>query len=129
MSFKSKGGEPDVWTSLATQNYGTLVYGYVLLYTDDCLVVSENAESTSNKEIGRYFELKLDSLGPPSLYIGSHLREVTLDTGIKAWVFGSTQYVQAAVKNVEEYLKQKSKSLNAKGLDFLPKNYRPELDI
>ena len=52
-----------------------------------------------------------------------------LDTGIKYWDFGYTQYVQASVKNVEEYLKQKGKSLNAKGLDVLPKNYRLEIDI
>ena len=85
--FKSKGGDPDVWVRLATQNYGTLVYEYVLLYTDDFLVVSENAESILKNEIVRYFEFKPDSIGPPSLYIVSHLREVALDTGIKAWDF------------------------------------------
>ena len=41
--FKSKGGDPDVWMSPVTQKDGTLVYEYVLLYTDDFLVVSENS--------------------------------------------------------------------------------------
>ena len=79
--------------------------------------------------IGRYFELKPDSIGPPSLYLGGHIQEVILDTWIKSWAFRSTQYVQATVNNVEEYLRHKVKSLNAKGLDVLPKQYRPEIDI
>ena len=33
-------------------------YDYVLLYVDDALVVSENAESILRNELGRYFELK-----------------------------------------------------------------------
>ena len=54
---------------------------------------------------------------------------MTLYNGIKDWAFGSTQYVQSAVNNVEEYLRQKCKSLNAKGLDILLKNYHQEIDI
>ena len=37
---------------------GSLVYEYILLYTDDCLVVPENAESILKKETGKYLELK-----------------------------------------------------------------------
>ena len=33
------------------------------------------------------------------------------------------------MKNVEDYLIQKVKLLNAKGLNVLPKKYRPEIDI
>ncbi len=45
-----------------------------------------------------------ESIGPPSQYLGGKLRLVTLDNGVKAWAFGSCQYVQSAVKNVEEHL-------------------------
>ena len=45
LGFTSKGSEPDVWILPATKQEGTEVYEYVLLYTDDCLVVSENAKS------------------------------------------------------------------------------------
>ena len=91
--FKSNGGDPDVWMPPAKLKYYTEVYEYVLLYTDDCLVVSENSESILKNEIGRYFELKPDSIGPPILYLGGHLRKVVLNTGFKAWDFGSTHYV------------------------------------
>ena len=100
--FKSKGGDPDVWMRPDTQKDGTEVYEYVFLYNDDCLVVSENAESILKNEIGRYFELKPDSIGPPSLYLGGHLRKIEFSNGVEAWDFSSTQYVQTAVKNVEE---------------------------
>ena len=99
--FNCKGGDSDVWMSLDTQKYGTLVHVYVLLYTNDCLVVSENSESILEEEIGRYFELKPDSIVPPSLSLGGYLQEVTFNTGIKAWYFGYTHYVQASVKNLE----------------------------
>ena len=91
--------------------------------------MSENAESTLENEIGRYFELKPDSIGPPNLYLGGHLQKVVLNTGVKTWVFGSTQYVQAAVKTIEEYLTKNDQSLKAKALDSLPNGYRPEIDI
>ena len=80
-------------------------------------------------EIGRYFELKPDSIGPPSLYLGGNLRKIELSNGVEAWAFSSTQYVQTAVKNVEEYLVKKGQSLKAKALDPLPKGYRPEIDV
>ena len=63
LGFKSKGGDRDVWMRPATQKDGTELYEYVLLYTDYCLVLSENAESILKNEIGRYFELKPDSIG------------------------------------------------------------------
>ena len=129
LGFKTKGGDPDVWMRPATKQDGTEVYEYVLIYTDDCLVMSKNAESILKNEIGRYFELKADSIGTPSFYLGGHLRKVVLNTGVEAWAFRSTQYVQAAVNNFEEYLAKNGQSLKAKALNPLPKGYRPEIDI
>ena len=44
---------------------GTKCYDYVLLYVDDALVVRKNAESIQRNELGRYFELKEEYIGPP----------------------------------------------------------------
>ena len=59
------------------------------------------------------------------------MRQVELDNGVKVWSFGSSQYVQAAVKNVEEYMKNHSKKpLPTKGhINPLTSNYCPEIDI
>ena len=122
LGFKSKDGDPDVWTRPDTQKDGTEVYEYVLLYTDDCLVVSENAESILKNEIGRYFELKPDSIVPSSLYLGVHLQKIELINGVEAWAFSSTQYVQTAVKNVEECLVKRGQSLKAKAWIHFPRD-------
>ena len=47
--------------------------------------------------------MKPGSVGPPKIYLGGHMRKITLANGSKAWVFILSQYVQAAVQNVEEY--------------------------
>jgi hypothetical protein len=59
------------------------VWEYVLLYTEDVLVVSENGEKLLREGIGKYFELREDSIGPPELYLGAHLRKVELANGPK----------------------------------------------
>src|SRR5688500_15542729 len=74
---------------------------------DNTLVVSHNGEHVLRKEIGRYFDLKEESIGPPKIYLGGHMRQVTLDNGKEAWAFGSLQYVQLNVHNVEQYLKKR----------------------
>jgi hypothetical protein len=96
-------GAPQGWTKAsrsAIKNDGTYVHEYVLLYADDALSVVVEAESILRKEIGKYFELKEKSIGPPKLYLGGHLNLVELDNGVKAWAFSSSQYVRAAVQNV-----------------------------
>ena len=82
----------------------------MLLYTDDALVISENAKKILREELGQYFELKEESIGPPTLYLGGHVRKLQLDNGVRAWSFGSSQYVNAAVKNVETFMSKEETS-------------------
>jgi hypothetical protein len=63
-------------------------------YVDDCLVVSEKAESILRDEIGKYWNLKESSIGKPKIYLGGKCREVELDNGTNCWAFGSSQYVR-----------------------------------
>ena len=50
-------------------------YEYVLLYVDTYLVISDKYEDILWKEIGRYFELKEESIGTPSLYLDGKMRQ------------------------------------------------------
>ena len=75
-----------------------------MLYVDDVLVVSENAEAVLRQEIGKHWQLKESSIEKPSPYLGGRYREVELANGQLCWAYGAAQYVQAAVKNVEEWL-------------------------
>jgi hypothetical protein len=132
MNFVSCPADPDVWMRPAKHSDGSEYYEYILLYVDDALVVSENPEQLLRNELGRYFTLKEESIGPPKIYLGGHVRKVELENGVKCWAFSSSQYVQAAVKNVEEYLAKRGDAnwkLPTKAETPMQTSYRPELDV
>ena len=129
LGFKSCKADPDVWMREATKSDGSEYWEYVLLYCDDTLAISERGEHVIRNEIGRYFELKEESIGPPDIYLGGKLRKVQLENNVYAWAFGFSQYVQAAVQNVEKHLREKHLQLPAKALTPLPTGYRPETDV
>jgi len=129
LGFVPCRADPDVWMRPALKSDGSEYWEFVLIYTDDTLVVSENGESLLRTEIGKYFELKEESIGPPDIYLGGKMRKITLENGAKAWAFSSSQYVQAAVSNVEDYLRERHLQLPTKSNTPLSSNYRPEIDV
>ena len=78
------------------------------------------------EETGTCFTLKEKSISPPTQY---KVSEVTLENGTKCWSFSSSQYVQSAVKNVEDYLMKTGEKLPARVKSPWPTNYCPESDI
>ena len=90
LDFRPCLADPDVWMRPVQKGDGSPYYEYVLLYVDDALVVSDNAESILRNEIGRYFELKEASIDPPKMYLGAGIRKVKLDNGIDAWAASSS---------------------------------------
>ena len=74
LGFKFKEGDHGTWIRPVTGFDGIQLYEYVLLYADDCFVVSDDAEKILRDRIDRYLDLKPESIGPPSLYLGGHLR-------------------------------------------------------
>ena len=46
---------------------GKKYHEYVLLYVDNLLVVSDKAKYILQEDIGKYFELNEESIGPPSI--------------------------------------------------------------
>jgi hypothetical protein len=129
LEFVSCPADPDVWMRPAVKSNGDEYYEFVLLYTDDVLVVSENGERLLRDKIGKYFELKEASIGPPKQYLGGHLRQVQLVNGVHAWAFSSSKYVQEAVKNVERYLETEGGALPKRAETPIQTSYRPELDV
>jgi hypothetical protein len=129
LGFESCLADPDVWMRPAVTSEGNEYWEYVLLYVDDALVVSANGEHVLRNEIGKYFDLKEGSIGPPKLYLGGKVSQVTLANGMKAWSFSSSQYVHSAVKNVEDFLETQGEKLPARAATPLSSNYRPEIDV
>ena len=74
--------DPDVWMRPSKKTDSTSYYEYILLYTDDALVISQDAEETL-KELGRYFGLKEESISTPKIYLGGHCRKLQLENGVK----------------------------------------------
>ena len=94
--------------------------------------MSENAESILRNELRIYFHLKEESIGPPMVYLGGRVCKVQLENSVWAWSFGSSQYVQSAVKNVEAYIGRPENShlkIPSKAETPLMTSYRPELDV
>jgi len=76
LHFLSCKADPDVWMRKAAKGDGSEYWEYVLLYTNDALVlvVSEHGEQVLRQEIGKYFELvKEESIGPPQLYLSGRM--------------------------------------------------------
>ena len=129
IGFSSCLADPDVWMRKATSEDGSKHWEYVLLYVDDALCISGNAESILRHEIGSYFALKEESVGPPDIYLGGSLNRVTLNNGAKAWGFSSSKYVRAAIENVEQHLREEGRKLPTRATTPISPNYRPELDV
>jgi hypothetical protein len=79
----------------AQRDDGVAYYEYVLIYTDDILVISDNPRETLLK-LNKYFLLKKGSLGKPDVHLGAKVTQMTLPNGVKAWGLGLSQYCQEA---------------------------------
>ena len=108
LGFETSKAGLDVWMrKLAKKDTVTVCDEYVLLYTDDCLVMSDRTESVLRHEIGKYFKLKDSSIGSPSKCFGGKLQEVMFQDDQKCCAVGSKQYVEGGAKNVVDYLKKR----------------------
>ena len=110
------------------KDYSNNYYQYVLLYTNDIMVIMQNPEDFIRNELGKIFVLKPNSIGPLTQYLGNKVSYVTLDNGQNSWSFRSSQYFQDAVKNVIDMLAQEGKTLPKSAKSPRTSNYRPDTD-
>jgi hypothetical protein len=128
MGFQSSMADPDVWLRAATKSDGESYYEYVLMYVDDILAISCDAQSILD-EIQRTFKFKNGKIEPPEYYLGAKLQKKDIN-GLRCWTITSQDYVKAAVKNVEETIKKSGRRLPTSNIDT-PMNitFSPEMDI
>jgi hypothetical protein len=55
LGFTSSRADLDVWFHMSKQTTGEDYYEYILLYVDDVLAISDQANNVLQKEIGQYF--------------------------------------------------------------------------
>ena len=104
------------------------MYEYVLVYSDDLLVVALDTDRIL-LHIDQHFKLKDGSVGIPDRYLGANIGKYTLADGTEAWYMSSEYYVKAAIKNVELWLEQKGEKLKTKAACVFPSGWKPELDV
>lgn len=128
LGFQSSLADPDVWLRAATKGDGEQYYEYVLMYVDDILAISCDAEAIL-KDVQTTFKLKNDRIETPEYYLGAKLQEKSINN-IMCWTITSQDYVKAAVKNVEEATKNSSRSIPTKNVETpMSITYVPELDV
>ena len=126
IGFKSSEADPDVWLRAAVKADGEEYYEYILVYVDDILCISHKAKETMSL-IAKDFRFKNDVVKPPEIYLGARLEKKQLNDK-EMWTMSSTDYLKAAVKNVEERLAKKGMKLRSKIEVPMPQGYHPEID-
>ena len=80
---------------------------------DDVLAISHNPKPLI-EEIGKTYELKKGSVGPPMRYLGATISKFQIPgdkTGREYWVMSAREYVQEAVRIVKDLLAKEGKTL------------------
>ena len=95
---------PDMWMRPGVKSDSFECCEHVLLCTDNSLVASDNTESVLRNEIGKFIELKEDSIGWHKTHLGGSVRKTVLEKLVEAWAFSSPHHAKATVNNVESYL-------------------------
>ena len=128
LGFQSSLADPDVWLRAATKGDGEKYYEYVLMYVDDILAISCDAESIL-RDVQATFKLKNDKIEAPEFYLGAKLQQKAINN-IQCWTITSQDYVKAAVKNVEKALRDKTRKLPTKNVETpMSATYTPKLDV
>ena len=136
IGFTSCLADPDLWYKEQSRpglddSPAERYYSYVLCYVDDIMCIHHDAMSVL-KEVDKYFKLKPDSVGDPDIYLGSKLKQMTLENGVTAWGMSASKYVQESVRNCETHLKEnlhdKYKLTKSAPNPFV-QGYKPEIDV
>ena len=126
LGYESCLADPDLWMKVGVKSNNERYWHYILLYVDDMLIIGVEPRGAVDA-IGKYFQIKPESVDSLDLYLGGKVSKIKLPNG-EAWAFSSSQYVQAAVKNVEVSLDKKGMKLKKGVKAPFTSNYRPEID-
>jgi len=131
MEYTSCKADPDLWYKAETRpSDGSRYYAYILCYVDDILCIHDDPMTVLNR-INDYMPLKPGSVGDPDIYLGAKLRRTRLENNVFAWSLSPSKYVEQAVKNCRQHLKDKLNAryqIPARADNPFPVDYKPEMD-
>ena len=79
------------------------------------------------KQIQEKFDFKGDTWNDLSIYLGARISK-KIDEGTKMWTMSSSDYLKAAITEIEKVLQEKGQQLPKKATTAMHKSYKPELD-
>jgi hypothetical protein len=107
---------------------GVKYWAYVLIYVDNILCV-HHEPGTSLAQIEESFKMKPGSIMEPTFYLGTNLKKNVMPNDVVAWGMSSSKYVQAAIQNVQEYLKKNGdRKLKKKASAPFEATYRDDIE-
>ena len=127
IGFKSSQADPDVWLRPAIKPNGDEYYEYVLCYVDDILAISMNATEVLRSLKGESVKFKNDKIAPPEMYLGAKLQCKNIN-GHDSWTISSVDYINAAVKTIEESIRDKRWKMPKNPKTPMSASFIPELD-
>ena len=95
--------DPDLWYKEQVRD-GQPYYAYILVYVNDILCIHHDPMPVL-KDIDVYMKLKPTSVGGPKMYLGAKLSKVQMSNGVWAWTISLSKYVEAAVRNFKQFLR------------------------
>ena len=132
LKFKFSHADNDVWYKQDVRPDGTKYYSYILVYTDDILIVSHDPKRYMDQLEANYY-VKPESIKFPDIYLGSRVKRVNDRSGNPAYATSSNDYVTEAIKVVESRMKALNlsftKSAKSPSSPFSNIKYKPELDV
>ena len=128
LGFQMCRADNDVWMRPAVSVSGEHVWEYILVYSDDLLIVGLKPNEIAAR-IDQHCKLKDGSVKPPDQYLGANIGQMLLANGTLAWYASSDSYCKAAVSNVEQWLEKRGERLPTRQACVFPSNWKPELDV
>jgi Reverse transcriptase (RNA-dependent DNA polymerase) len=111
LEFSHCLAENDVWMRPVTTSDGAEYYQYVLVHTDDLLVIAEKPLEILNL-LDQHYVLKPGSIGEPSRYLGAEVGLYHLPNQPErpVWYMSSEKYIKEAIRNVKLLLEEREKN-------------------
>jgi hypothetical protein len=130
--YSSCKADPDVWMHPRTKPDGFKYWSYILVYTDDILIVDHELKVAMDYYASHY-TLKPSSIKEPDTYLGAQVSKHYLSGAENPdkprWAMSSEKYVKQAVADVQTKLKKSDQCLQTRVvMTPLSQGYRPELD-
>jgi hypothetical protein len=130
--YASCRADPDVWMHPKTKANGFHYWSYILVYTDDILVVDHEPHKVMAYLASQY-TLKPGSVKEPNTYLGAQISKFYIDGAPDPekprWAMSSEAYVKQAVSDVELVeLSSVDLCLPTRVTTPLSQGYQPELE-